>query len=518
MRRFCPLVFVALVLLCAGIASPEAFKTEVKSVAVFKDNYGFFLREGQARLEKSWCMTDYIPPAIRGSFYIFGKDPQTAIDTVITTQHNRLEFNDTAELKSILETKVGLTLRITTAQKTVVGKLVHVLEDMILLSGDAETLAVRYDEMKTVEYVGYPMKIMVVGTDPNATVSLGIGYLRAGIQWFPTYLLDLLDESHAFLTLRGTVVNGAEALKDCNVYLVVGVPNFLEKGNLDELTLNRLAEAEGYAAERDRNAMRAAQVMAPNAPAAPGVAGGAYGGYLGATPVVGAMVGLAGQEMAELFFYQKQKLSLEPGEVAMVTVFTGTVEYESLFDWDADAEDVVWRILQIKNSLQTPLTTGPAMAMRNGQPVGQDQITYTAPGATSDFLLTVAGGFTTFDTERELERGEPQNLQGILVTKVKTAGELEVTNYTDKDAKVRITKRVFGRVTEQSDGGEILGTTVGQQRFNPLSTMRWVLTIPAGQSKKVTYTYESLLGREEGAPAKAQVAPRRAIGGVPAGY
>ena len=54
--------------------NPHVWKPRVKSVAVFKEDLGFFMREGEVSLRDGWCVSKQIPPAIFGTLAIFSHD------------------------------------------------------------------------------------------------------------------------------------------------------------------------------------------------------------------------------------------------------------------------------------------------------------------------------------------------------------------------------------------------------------------------------------------------------------
>ena len=69
-------------------------------------------------------------------------------------------------------------------------------------------------------------------------------YLSRNLNWTPTYLIELVDEEKARLTLRAEVINNTEDIENTNVNFVVGVPNFKDANqysSLVDLALNELS-------------------------------------------------------------------------------------------------------------------------------------------------------------------------------------------------------------------------------------------------------------------------------------
>ena len=53
--------------------NPHLWKPRTRSVAVFKNGLGFFMREGEVQVRDGWCLARHIPPATFGSLAICPK-------------------------------------------------------------------------------------------------------------------------------------------------------------------------------------------------------------------------------------------------------------------------------------------------------------------------------------------------------------------------------------------------------------------------------------------------------------
>ncbi len=469
-------VTMLLALCCTTPAAAQAFETKITSVAIFKDGYSFFIREGDVELEDGWCMTQVVPPASKGTVWVFSNEAN--VDTVINTGENEVAFKDGAALSARLKRKIGLQLHVIARGESHEGKLSHVLEDMILLSQNQQMLAVNLADIERVIVLDQPLRIRLSGVAPNAKVHVGIGYLGPGLSWVPSYTLELTDDHNALLTLRGTVTNGGDTLEDCLLSLVVGVPNFIYRGQLDELVQRRMLPAgAGYGAAPAALAQRAARAEEMRGP------------MPGAPPP--PQIGFAAEEMTEMFLYKKEHASLKAGDVGMFQVFRGQVTYESLFDWNADAGAQVWHILQIKNDLGMPLTTGPVLVLKERNALGQDELKYVPPGAKGDLRLTVASDVLTKVTEVEVERGQPLVIDETHYIPITTKATLTVSNYRKEDITVKITKTVPGRVLSTTGAGQVVASRQPEGEVDPVSTVEWRLSLKSGEKESVECTYLS---------------------------
>lgn len=458
-------------------AGAPVVQTHVKSVAVFNDGYGFFVREGLARLENGWVSADRVPPAVLGTLWLYTSTPGAAVDTVVSMADNRLEFQTPGELARLLADRIGLRLRVVLQSGAAAeGVLSHVLPDMLLLDKGVLTSAIRFDEVRTVSVLDYPLKLHVSGAPPNGAVGLGMGYLQPGISWTPSYILTLKDAGHAQLVLRGTVVNRADDLDHAQLYFVVGVPNFSLRGQPDYLTLDRAA-----ALAFRQTAPTSAQVLAYAA--------------RGAGRAAGPARGLPASEKTDLTFYKKSDVTLARGDVAMIRIFSQPITYSSLFVWNTDFP-YVWQTLVLKNDTPSPFPSGPVTTLRDAQPLGQDTLPFTPAGGSQDLRLTVASDVEPHVEEVELQRGSPvsfnRGLQAVDYIPVTLRGTLHVQNFRKTDIQLKIWREVNGTVTDASDAPSITHVPP-RSGVNPRSKLDWRVQVPAGGEKTVTYTYQTLV-------------------------
>ncbi|HLK15241.1 MAG TPA: hypothetical protein VKT78_10580, partial [Fimbriimonadaceae bacterium] len=383
--------------LLASIFAPNAFSqsnntfsTKLKSVAVFRDGYGFFIREGQVKLENGWATTNFVPTAIRGTVWVYSLDPADRIDTLVTTHENKIAFAKGSELKTKLKDKIGLAFAIElNSGQRFEGQLNRLLDDMLLLQVGSAFSAIPYDAIRSVTLVGYPIKVKLNTKDPNKVVTLGIAYLQEGMKWEPSYVLDL-TKGKANLSLRATMQNTTEALAGTDVLFVVGSPFIANRGINDMIALMPAhamkTELKKDGVDREKEVQRGE----PDSDAA--------------KPPSQAAV--AGEEAGELYYYKKPGLDLAPNDVAMVSIFDADVPIHPTFDWNADGEEVLY-ILNIKNATKQPLTTGTVFVVEDKRPIGQDNVKYTPAGGSAELHLARGIGLHVERREAEAKRGAP---------------------------------------------------------------------------------------------------------------
>lgn len=475
-----------------------AFSSKLKTLVVFKEGFGFYVREGSATLEDGWATTNLVPQAMGGSFWVYPKNPADRIDTIVLTPDNRIEFEKPELLRTELANKIGLNLRITTEGRQVVGKLLNLLDKMMLVQ-DAQRnyVAIEYAKIDGVSLVDFPVKIRLRTSKPNALSELGIAYVQEGVQWQPTYLLELNGKTGR-LTLRGTLLNLNERLDNANVVFVVGAPFLVNRGSIDQLLQGFMSGMSidfiSFDPTNNSIVMRDEAAAKATATPAPG-AGGGFGGGLGGINR-GAPPPVTTDETGELQYYTKPEFSLRPGERAMATIFEIEIPITALFEWNADADDLQY-ILTLDNKSPQPFTTGSVFVVENQRPVGQQNIQYTAPGGKTELRLAKGIGVKTEKSESEVKRGDvfKVGLENYLPITLK--GVMTLENFRKEPAEVRILRNLTGRILDLGPDATVKNVVVARQGPNTVTSVEWKVTVPAGKKIEVVYTYEtySALGR-----------------------
>ncbi|HEY0868678.1 MAG TPA: hypothetical protein VGE01_14935 [Fimbriimonas sp.] len=470
-----PAALLIAALAACAFSQPEpknmTFGTRLKSVSVFRDGFGYFVREGRVKLENGWATTDLMPAAIKGSVWFYTTDKGDRIDTVVMSRENKIEFASAAELKQRLGDKIGLRLTVVTkGGQRHEGELAKILDDMLLLKVGDAFIAVPYEQVRDVLFAGYPVRIKVDTKDPGKTTTLGVAYLQEGIRWEPSYVLDV-HRTQADLSLRASMLNTTEKLTGTDVFFVVGSPFVANRGVQD-----MLAQLPAAAATEKVEAPAPARPMPESAPAITRAA-------------------LTRDEAGELYYYRKPDLTMATNDIAMVTVFQTVVPVKPSFEWDADGDDVSY-LLTLTNKTGQPLTTGPVLVLEDGKAVGQESVKYTAAGADTEIRIARGIGLKVERSEAEVKRGGPTQIGKTNYVPVTLRGTLKVTNHRPDAAQLKITKTVRGKVGELSDKGTVKQTQILNGEPNPINDLEWTLAIAPGATETITYSFETYMSAE----------------------
>jgi len=535
---------ICLILTLAAYSGEEP-REELRPVAIsaFKNGLAFVVRQGDVTLTNGSGVISPIPAATLGALWIAPNDSGTSLDEVIAYRSKFPKAHDIASMAELLMANTGKTLTLVDVrQQEYTGEIVRVEADakpepmnnpdavvyprptpeLLILRSGGKLLALHLGAIDHVVLPADPvlqasvneeraaLRFKIKGASTHANLTMG--YLEHGFGWTPSYLVSLEDDKTAQVTMQAVVVNDAESVRDADLFFVVGVPNFQYAGIPSPMSLQQtLLDFMQAASRRDQmkdgpysNALRSQMAEAK------AYDGGGIGGSLAQ-----AVDDLQGAPEEDLFLYTRKGVTLAKGERGMFNVFTASVPYEHIYQWEVqdpprvDAygnvqnnnqrpEDIapqnVWHSIRLKNSTKYPWTSAPATVISSMKPLAQDTLPYSPKGASSNLRLTIATDLRTSSKETEVEREKSIQLRrGYNYDAVTVEGRLKIKNYKSKEVRVGISKTMRGTVLIQSD----LGTSekVGEAIVvdNPLSHMTWEIQLKPGEERTITYRYKVMV-------------------------
>jgi hypothetical protein len=174
--------------------------------------------------------------------------------------------------------------------------------------------------------------------------------------------------------------------------------------------------------------------------------------------------------------------------------------------------------IRLSNTGKAPLTTAPALVMRDGRVLAQGMITYTSPGAEVDLAVTTAVDIRVTKEERETRRvPNAQNWNGEQLAKLELTGGLTLTNLRGQPVDIEVVRHVFGNVASADHDGVIeqvnvledlslLGQAAGSggppwsgrfswpvwwRQYNGAARIRWQVRLDPGAETTLGYTWSS---------------------------
>jgi len=541
LRLACILITPAVALFAGETAEAPSPLPKTVAVAAFKNGLAFVLRQGEIPLSAGTARISPIPAASLGTLWIAPVNPEARIDEIVAYRYNTPAQRPIPSIGEILRANAGKTVTITYQMKDYTGEVVGLKdaapdaatasiaptdaryapphEDYLLLRTDKRLMAFPLGGIsmanlpddavlhETIERPNLALRLKIKGG--SAREKLSMGYLEHGLGWTPSYLISLTDDTNAQITMQAVVTDDAEDLQNAELFFVVGVPNFAYANTLSPMSLQQSLVDYMKDAERDydrkksfgalSNAINGQALMADAREDAP-------------VSLVNGVEEMASSPEEDLFLYSRSDVTLAKGERASYNVFSGSVAYEHLYNWEVEDQprvdafgnvinpnqnpqdgtraDSIWHSIRLKNSTKFPWTSAPALVVSGDKPVSQDTLTYTQKGAASTLRVTIATDLRASHEEREVTRvHEANHRPGYNYDLVTVEGKLKVKNYKSKQVHLAIGKTLRGKTEFQSDTGKTVQLGEGIESDNPRSRLTWEITLPPGQERVVTYRY-----------------------------
>ncbi len=491
----------------ANNENPHLWKPRVRSVSVFKNGMGFFIRRGATGLDDGWCVSGQVPPAAFGTLAIFSCDDENMVDVVgsgtgSVTAFDGVDAPDTeAARRRRLDTNVNLNIELTyrrdDSDLSVAGTLMSVGPRYAILKAKTGTMAVPIAAIARMKILDLPLRIHLRDVENERQsprmADLGMAYLRKGITWIPEYTMKILDDDTAELTLRGTLINEAEDLIHCDVNFVVGVPHFVHTQYMAPIAVGQVIRTIGTATApqqiRSQIANRMAVVRNTNRdPAVVDKPVAVAGGDL--KEATGNLPSLAGPGGTDYTVYTKKDMTIRRGEKAIVTLFKRTIKYSHIYRWNPPGD--IRHLLVLHNATPTAWTTGPCLALSDGRPLSEDLLKYVPRGGAGELPVTTAVNVATKVGETEIDRKlkafSPR--RDVHLDLVTLRGMIQVRNFETEKITVVVTTTVPGKPTEADREGEITVNTEKLQLQKREGTITWTIAVEPGASRKLTYVYE----------------------------
>ena len=481
-------------------------KMPIKEVSVFKDGYVFVLHEGNMPTNSAGdVQIDYLPTPVIGTFWPYSSDPAAKLAAVTAKRRRVLVERTSLTTFDMLISNVGADVTVETNDKqSYAGKILGVptrsseendatsppntddtlpqRSNLLLLKTDNGTIVLPAESITWVTFKGVmrpksaseefrnllTIKLNWKGAHAKSA-KVGIVYLQKGIRWIPSYKVSLDGKGAANVQLQATLVNELADLDDVTANLVIGVPTFAFKDQIDPISLQQTAvqlsesfRSEGRQAYAFSNAIQSQMVMdsaaAPQPVENPAVAGG--------------------EKNEDLFVFTVKHLTLKKGERLVMPIASFTLKYRDIYTMDvpfAPPLEVRTRFnngqdsqlaamlsapkfmhkIRLINSEKTPLTTAPALILDGDKVLAQGMMTYASPGSECDLNLTTAIDIKVKKTDKEVDR-IPNAIvwQGEQYGKVNCAGTLTISNYRDVPVQIQVTRSVLGIVDKADHAGK----------------------------------------------------------------
>lgn len=493
-------------------AAPPAWK--VTSATLFKNGYAVIFREAETD-----GRSDLILPVLsRGSMGTvwFTASPGVKIKSLTnTTVTNKVQVN-ASNLPSLLRLNKGKTLTFETfitgdkERQRFRGKIIELLDDQVIVETEdgqatyplGSFMRILADSGEKILYQSEATtssRALRFSFQPGAPGKVFVMSLQPGISWTPSYALTLQSETRLKLTAKSVIVNDAEVLSNSEVRLVTGFPHLAFLGMEDPM-----AQAQALINTLPRGGSGGG-LGGPGGP--PGAfMNQAVGRFEAGDALSNAFANTGGEgtQAEDLFFYRQTAITLNPGDRGYFVLFESEGDYESIYKCElpnplaqgrGDIRPEVWHSLEFKNPSGQPLTTAPALTMKDGQVVGQDQMNYTPAAGKASVKVN-----KTLDILVQPEVEETERERGALKDRfnnpthdlVTLTGKVEVKNLKSRAVTLSVVLPIEGEA--KAPEGTVARQAEGLKQVNPRSLVTWRLPLQPGQAKTLTYSAKVYVG------------------------
>jgi hypothetical protein len=537
--------------------SPEV-PASLKSLALFKNGLGFFAWEIQAPQNALSFRFKPLTIPTHGSCWVSGP-AGTKIKSLTAVETQTSRTCEVVSVFELLKANVGKRVKINTGKEILEGKILRVPEDRLFDINDADNFrprnAPRYEpgisnsqlvilqtanteigissgQVQQVEFLDSPaatsyanhektVRFEIQLDQPAGGQTFIVSCLAKGATWAPSYQVDISKSDQARLSASAVIVNETTDLNNTDVQLITGYPNLKFADIISPLAKKQnLAEfLDDLASGRSRQDRFANSPMSQQALHSyswnRGAMDSAGGTAIPAELAYGTAT--AGMEAEDLFLYPLEKVSLKKNQIGFYPLFTETVPYKHIYQWDIpdyvneddqyqsnrrqdntpeQKPEIIWHSLKLENKTSVPWTTAPAQTVRDGMILGQGIINYTAVGAETTLKITQAVNVKAEQAEQEIVRKrDALHMYGYNYDLVTLEGKLSVLNLQDKPIDMEIAKTLSGEIKNAEKEPKIEKPGKGLHRMNGLAKLTWTKTLPAREKIEITYTYDVYVRR-----------------------
>jgi hypothetical protein len=513
-----------------------------ESVSIFKNSTAFFVKSGQVTTkDKKWeIVGDTIPRALNGTFWLSSPSKEMSIaksflqdkevlglagqfsDMFLANDGKKVRFLPAGD-SSWMEGKIKV-LQTPNPDPSKPAIKSGALFALIQNNGNTSMLTqAQVNSCRKVEFLEQPsftnasiqkLPVMQVNfTTAKEKQPLNLMYLSQGISWTPDYLIELIAEDKARMTLRTTVINNAEDIEVAKLNMVAGVPNFKYATTIADF-LNHI---QSY-----NNVGSKSPVQTYQNYAAPSMLNSAVydnapdsdrgSGY---NPAPTGNVGNAeGSSVEDLFFYSIDNVVIKKGERALLDVFTAEIPVEHVYEVILNQNSAsyttaysfeqqklpVIHTLKLSNTSDYVWTSAPAMVVKNDKgrisPISQDLLKYTSKKDNINLKLTEAPDVALKFTEKEINRKvndksvKEANNRVRYYDQVSIEAEIEIQNYKSKDIRLDVKRAIIGKLQDSNEKWKLNPRLKSYDSYNPYTDVVWEMKMKAGETKKIVFKYE----------------------------
>jgi len=542
----------------------------VKEVTVFKDGHSFVLHEGKMPTDTDGnIVLDYLPRPIIGTFWSYSAESNAKLSGVVSGKRIVSIDRTALNIPELIRANVGARVKVSEIgidayectifsipsrsseelQRTNPDSnpdMLHQQGNIVLLKYEGGIKAVPIEHIHQITFLDEPesslenkefRNIMTLKLDwnnktPAKTANVGMMYVQKGIRWIPNYRVEIDGKGLAIIKLQGTLINELVDLENVKAHLVIGVPKFAFQDTVDPMSLQQtVAQLSSNFQSNSRTAYSflnsiTSQVSMPTqnfeVPA---------NNY---TIDLGPEVGSSGKN-EDLFVFTLDNISLKKGQRMVIPIGEYKLKYKDVYVLDLPfspppqvrerfnndqmaqlaklyhAPKAIHKI-RISNTANCPLTTAPALILRDGKIIAQGMMTYTAIGSASDLELTTAIDISVKKSDEETGRvPDAIRWNGDNYFRSNMKGTISLKNNLSNKIELEVQRNVLGTMDKANNNGKVIqkGNFEGDwidtdsfpiwwswynwpywwYHFNSVAQANWNIELSPGQNIELEYEW-----------------------------
>lgn len=525
------LLFLSNLVLSLSLSAQDAKKDfTTSSISIFKNGTAFFIKSGTVKpTEGVYRIKKNLPPALSATFWVTSPNNQLDyitgfVDTLESTQQNTV-----TDMFDLLSANLGKKVRLHIGKDEIVEGIAQDIGRNTLNAGDpvyslmslqmdGRWMALNKKEIRRIEFFEKPTQVLkqdkkevkpvleVYFNKQRSEQPLDMMYLSRGLNWTPTYLIELISETKARLALRAEVTNETEDIKGSTVNFVVGVPNFRDANSFSSLVNLMMDELNTRGLNRPQNFSNIAQTQV-------------YSTFEDINPIqsipAGSATGLEGSSAEDLYFYTLKDMNLKKGGRGQYPVFEAEINIDHIYECNLPQNNErknyyqseylftpnpnkVFHSIKVNNTTPYPFTTGPALVVINDgetKPISQDRLNYTSINDHSFVKLTEAPDVRIKQAEKAVDRKErvrkiTRQESDYFYDLLSVEGQIVVRNYKDKKIDLNIRRPIIGDLKSSNVKwlkAERINTSGS---LNKTTDVCWETSVDAGGELTINYSYQ----------------------------
>jgi hypothetical protein len=533
----------------------------IREITVFKDGHAFILHEGLLPTNaQGHIVLDTLPQPVLGTFWAYAADPQADLTCVVAGRDTIEVDQDTTTLLDLVKANISAKVMITeqdgtTYEATILRVLkpnpdetvpsaVSPHEHVMLLETEQGTKALTIMQIKHLTFIDDPkvtthipaqkdsltLQLAWATDKPRDKARVGMTYIQKGLRWIPGYRVEINGMGNAHVKLQATLINDLVDIQDVTAHLVIGVPRFVFEQTPDPISLQETVAQLSQHFRRDHRTAYAFN----NA-----LMGQCAEMEYAATPVSSPDAPdpqVKGSEKAEdHFVFTVEHVTLKKGQRLVMPLAEYDIPYEDIYTLDVPFAPPLemhrqfnnnqqlelaklfhgpkaLHVLRLKNTSDYPLTTAPALILKQGRILAQGMMTYTAIHGTCDLEVTMAVDIHIKKSEEQIQTiPNAVTWNNDQYAKIEMSGAITLTNYQDKPVTLEVKRSVLGIVDTASHDGRIHQAGHGYEgwdvnnglplwwnwcrwpwwwyHLNSIGLVDWEMTLPPAEEIELTYTW-----------------------------